>query len=254
MLTVQGVCRRNCTDIPRLYFRTLILLAMTLFFIQLAQPVFNSGDAQATVYWTNSSGTADGFSWANGGSDKGLFGDPTLVGGNTLVFSPSNFRAESSDGDSAFLSDRLEIELIAHSGYYFQSITVLENGDYEILGTGSVDVLGSLSVENLYTSSVLNNSLQVTPLMPVIGEEDYIYDIWSASTQVGTNSTDWTYLKIVLQNDFITITCPDGSIAWIQKKDVGNTISIQMIPEPATNRIVGFRFVSFHRKEKITKL
>ncbi|OHB59434.1 MAG: hypothetical protein A2173_04945 [Planctomycetes bacterium RBG_13_44_8b] len=233
-----ALCRSGLRTLPVIS----AILLLSLFPIQ---------NARAFVYWSNSSGSAVHFDWANGGSDNGLFGNPQLVGGNTLVFSPSNFRAESIFGlaDFVAVSDRLEFELIAHSGYYFQSITVLENGDYQLIGTGSVEVSGDLSVENLDTSDILSDSLEITPSMPVAGVEDYIYDIWSASAQVGTDSSDWTYLKIALQNDFITITASDGSIAWIEKKDVGSTISIQMIPEPATIALLGIGALTLLRRK-----
>jgi len=78
---MKGVCRsrRSFTDIPRLHFRAAILLLIMLFLIQLVQPVFNSGDVQAAIYWSN----------RNGGSDKDLFGNPILVGGNVFQFPPT---------------------------------------------------------------------------------------------------------------------------------------------------------------------
>ena len=92
-----------------------IFISLLLFVIPLSQSVLNWGSAQATIYWSNSSGTATDFNWANGGSDKGLFGDPIIVG-SVFVFSPTNFRAESIDGVSSIKSDRLQFDITAHSG------------------------------------------------------------------------------------------------------------------------------------------
>ena len=52
-------------------------------------------NAHGFVPWTNSSGTGEFFTWENGGSTHGHYGDPILVGGRTFVFHPDDFRADS---------------------------------------------------------------------------------------------------------------------------------------------------------------
>ncbi len=46
--------------------------------------------------WTGGmdSGTGTNFSWSDGQSANDIYGTPTLVGGNTFVFTPLTFRAE----------------------------------------------------------------------------------------------------------------------------------------------------------------
>ena len=102
-----------------------------------------SSTASAFVFWSNQNGTATHFDWSNGGSNNGLFGDPTLVGGNSFVFTPADFRAESFDGVSDSVSDRMEVELTAHPEWKFTEIRITEGGDYGILIDGSVSVGGS---------------------------------------------------------------------------------------------------------------
>jgi hypothetical protein len=184
---------------------------------------------QAAALWSNPSGSTDYFDWQNGQCLYGLFGDPMLVGGNTLVFFPSNFRAESIDGQTGFVSDSLEFELIAHPGFSFQSISITEYGDYGILGDGRVQVSGELSLENLDTDESLNNGLAATPAMPVISGQG----TWQAWTQLDIDPLDWTRIKITLQNDLLAVS-GFGSAAWIEKKVLGQTVAIQIIPEPAT--------------------
>jgi hypothetical protein len=238
MLTAQGVCRnrRSFTNSPRLGFRTPFPLLITLFLIQLAQPAFHSGDVQATVYWTNSSGTADGFSWANGGSDKGLFGDPTLVGGNTFVFSPTNFRAESIDGKSDITSDRLQFDLIAAPGKEIKSIKIIESGDYGILYEGKVSAGGAIFVTNLEEYEVRKKLFEMDPDMPIAPPP---YEgLWGGMVEI--TDLGWSHLRIVLNNNPIAISMP-GSITWIEKKDFGTGVNIEIIvPEPATLFILTF--------------
>ncbi|OHB59435.1 MAG: hypothetical protein A2173_04950 [Planctomycetes bacterium RBG_13_44_8b] len=222
--------RRSFAVVFNLHFRTAALLLMTLFFIQMVQPVFNSGDVQAVIYWSNSSGTASGFSWANGGSDKGLFGDPTLVGGNTFVFAPTNFRAESSNGISAITSDRLQFDLIANPGKEIKSIKITEGGDYGIQFEGKVSAGGAIFITNLEQYEVRKQLFDMEPDMPIMPPP---YEgLWDG--QVEISNLNWSYLRVVLNNNLIAISLP-GSTTWIEKKDFGSNVNIEIIiPEPAT--------------------
>jgi hypothetical protein len=211
--------------------RMVVTLAAVILFI-----LISGQNAQALTYWTNSSGSATNFDWANGGSNNGLFGDPNPVG-DTLAFSPSNFSAQSSDGLTDFVSDTLEFELTAHPGLSFKSITITEECDYVISvldeenGQGSVQATATLSINNLDTSDVLGNLIiDSTP----IGSSSYLFGIWEPEAELNINQQDWTHIKITLTNDLKADTTGLGSNALIEKKEFGTTISIQMVPEPAT--------------------
>ena len=189
--------------------------------------------ASANIFWNNPDGTADYFDWTNGQSLYGLFGDPMLVGGNTFVFFPSNFRAESSDAQSSTVSDRLEFELIAHQGFGFHGISITEYGDYGILGHGSVNASGMLSAKNLDTAEVLSETLSTTPSMPArMGQGE-----WEGWSQVSIGPAGWTRIKITLENDLFAIA-GYGATAFIEKKVLGSAVAIQIIPEPATAAIL----------------
>jgi hypothetical protein len=199
-------------------------------FLVAAIVLFVFSAAQAAV-WSNPTGNADFFDWQNGQSLYGLFGDPILVGGNTLVFFPSMFRAESLDRETNSVSDRLEFELIAHSGFSFQNISITEYGSYGISGTGLVQVSGALSVENLDKADTFLNSSLITdlPERPPADPNGQ----WQAWTHLDIVPADWTHIKITLENNLFAIS-GSGSSAWIEKNVLGNAIAVQLIPEPAT--------------------
>lgn len=188
-----------------------------------------SGSAFAFVPWSNPNGTASYFNWSGGGSDTGLFGSPMLVGGDTFVFFPSNFRAESVNGVAGAAYDRLEFQVDAHAGFTFSDIRITEFGDYGVIGTGSVSAGGTLFVTNLNTSQVVTDNLVTNPASPItsgIGN-------WTGSALASVGNQGATSLRIVLNNNLIAIT--DGqSIAWIEKKVFGSAVGIQIVPSAGT--------------------
>ncbi|MDD5010517.1 MAG: PEP-CTERM sorting domain-containing protein [Phycisphaerae bacterium] len=189
--------------------------------------------AQANILWSNASGTAGLFDWQNGQSLNGLFGDPTLIGGNTLAFFPSNFRAESLDGITDSVYDRLEFELNANSGFSFQNIAISEYGDYGIFDSGCVQVSGSLTVTNLDTAESLTASLS----SDLSAQQANDIRPWQAWSGVNIAAADWTHIKITLENCLCAVS-DEGSLAFIEKKVLGSAITLQVIPEPATIAIL----------------
>lgn len=193
-----------------------------------------SGSAFGFVPWSNASGSASYFDWSGGGSDTGLFGSPVLVGGDTFVFFPSAFRADSVGGVAGSAYDRLEFEVQAHAGFSFTDIRINEFGDYGIIGTGQVSAGGTLFVTDLATFNVATDNLLTDPASPItsgIGN-------WSGTAGVNIAAQNSTNLRIVLNNNLFAIT--DGnSVAWIEKKVFGSAVGIQIVPTPATIALIG---------------
>jgi hypothetical protein len=195
--------------------------------------------ANAFVFWSNGldSGMTSDFMWMGGGSDNGYFGDPTIIG-NTFVFTPSGFRAESLDGTSDQIIDRLEVELVAKGAFNFTDIVITELGDYGIVNIGSVSVTGGLFVtdlENLnpdFSPRVADDSLMSTPGSPITSGTGN----WSATAGVDLANWDagpvWTHIRIVLNNVLIATTEGQGSTAFIEKKVAG--VSIEIVPTPGS--------------------
>lgn len=208
--------------------------------------VFVSG-ADAFVFWDGSGGgvmqdgTAATFDWMNGGSDNGYFGTPTLAG-DTFIFTPEAFRAESADGVSGTKADRLEVDLMAHMGQQITGIKITEYGDYGIVGTGEVQVSGGLFMTNMDAFEVADAELVSNPLSPITSGSGN----WTATAEI--TGLDWTNVKFVLDNNLLAIT-GIGSTSFIQKKVVGTAIAIEFIPEPATLAILGFGALLLRRKK-----
>jgi hypothetical protein len=197
--------------------------------------------ASADVFWNNTNGTANSFDWVNGRSLYGLFGDPTLVD-DTLIFSPPNFIAESTDGQSSEVADKLEFELIVHPGFAFQGISITEYGDYNISGHGMTIASGTLSAENLDTTEVLSQTLSTTPSMPTKTGQGS----WQGWSEISIDPAGWTRVKITFESNLFAMT-RSGSTAWIGKAAPGNAISLQVIPEPATVAALTFGSVWIFR-------
>jgi hypothetical protein len=220
--------------------RMVVTFAAVILFI-----LISGQNVQAAAF----SGSAANFSWANGFSTNGLFGAPTLSGDQTsLIFTPSNFRADSVDGEFSSVDDTLVFELTAQNGFSFNALLIEEHGDYAFQsGSGTVDVDGLLTIENMDETGSYNANLITTPDMPQSGSNSDALP-WSAEAQINLNSL--THIKITLLNELTAQSNADGDYTFIEKKGLGDTISIQIIPEPATIGLLILGSLVFLGKKK----
>lgn len=192
--------------------------------------------ANGFVFWNNPNGTAAGFDWKDGGSDNGLFGDPTVLG-NTFTFFPNGFIATGLNGTASIVSDRLEVELIAHQNFNFSGIKITELGDYGILGTGGVQTTAFMVVTDLDIVRPWETDLMVTnPAMPIMSGSG----AWTGTMAVDLLSVpgpDWVHIKLVLNNNLQAFADANSS-SFIQKKAAG--ITIEVLPTPGTLALLGF--------------
>ncbi|MFA5291561.1 MAG: PEP-CTERM sorting domain-containing protein [Phycisphaerae bacterium] len=216
-----------------------VLLVTVVFCIQ---SFLFTNQADAFVSWSNSTGSATYFDWQNGGSNFGLFGDPTLVSGNTFLFTPENFIAISIDGEIGSASDTLSFDLIAHANVLITEIQISEYGDYGILDAGFVDAYSILQADNLVTFETESVNLITNPLMPIFSGTGE----WTADGAVSFSG--WTHLRVTLDNNLLTISDP-GSVAFIQKKILGDSVAITIIPEPATIAALAAGMAFLRRKK-----
>jgi hypothetical protein len=187
--------------------------------------------ASAAVVWSTPSGSTPYFDYANGQSDNGLFGSPNIAG-NTFAFFPSSFVAQSSNGSSANVSDRLSFTLYAKPGQTISGIKITEAGDYSILGTGTVNAQGALFVTNLNQFAFQSDTLHTTPTFP-LGTNSFTSGLWGGYSQV-TLPNGWTKVQVVM-NNILQTQAGANSSAEIDKKVVGAEVLVSVIvPEPGT--------------------
>ena len=215
----------------------------------LAALAASAGSALAFVPWDQPNGASGNFSWANGGSREGRFGNPVLVNGNTFVFFPSNFRAQSVGGGANVVGDRLEFDLFANVGFAISGIRISEFGDYGIVGAGgSVSASGGLFVTNLNTGSVVSDQIVTTPGSPITGEG---FGNWNgtAGVDVSNQQPAWTRIHVVVDNDLIAISGA-GGVAFIEKKVFGSGVSITIVPTPGSMALLAAGSVLAFRRRR----
>ncbi|MBN2447874.1 MAG: PEP-CTERM sorting domain-containing protein [Phycisphaerae bacterium] len=197
----------------------------------------------ASAAW---SGTADYFDFANGGSDNGLFGEPQLVGGNTFVFTPNDFRAESTDGVAATAQDRLFIDITMHTNAALGGILIQERGAYGITGQGSVSASGDLVITDLSGLPRSTSAPLVTnPVFPVTsGNGNWM---GSLDLDVSSDFPEWTTFRIEL-NNILDATSTAGSTSFISKTLAGTQLEITIIPEPTSIALLLIGLVAIRRR------
>lgn len=164
----------------------------------------------------------------------GLFGQPAVTG-DTLFFTPVDFLATSLNGAGYTLtSDTINIEVTAHTGWSFNSVDLIEKGDYLLLGTGSTaDVTGEIRVFDT-SAPLLDMTANIVPtsLLNVTGVPsiDWLAD---ASVDVSAWNTAST-LNVTVENLLLTSTSTPVSLAFLEKKFVGLTIVTTPVPEAET--------------------
>lgn len=211
--------------------------------LALAGSVAIVGTAQAFVPWSNPAGSATNFDWSGGGSDFGLFGSPILVGGDTFVFFPSFFRAQSNNGGSSQTHDRLQVELLAHIGQSFTNIQITEFGDYGIGGDGSsVTANMAMFITDLNNFRVASANQTYSNNVPGLGN-------WNlgATVDLTISPPSWNRIQLVLNNNLIAVSGGDNGFAFIEKKVQGIIIRV---PTPGSMAMLGLGGLALIRRRR----
>jgi len=203
----------------------------------------------AGIPWANPNGSSPGFfNWANGQNQTGLMGSPTAIG-NTLLFLPQNFVANSINGQDqnagatpgnpiSQTTDRTDVDITAPLGFQIQQIRIFEAGDYQIVGSGGatkIDVAGGPVVTPLAPAVApsLTDALHTNPAMPVLSGSN----TWAGNASVTINTGPVTSVHLTLDNVLTAISTggANPTSARVEKKSAGSSIFIQIIiPEPAS--------------------
>lgn len=186
----------------------------------------------------------------------GQFGAPTLTG-DTLYFTPNNFRAESLNGQGVVTDNSTlnGLTLVAHAGFHFGSLSMAEFGDYIMTGaSSSVTVGGQLRAFDAFNSILTqtSNSLVVngaTPLNLIDGlNHDWVAgaSITNATPTIIPGSSPWlagaSQVGLTLENNLsaFTASTDTGPLrAMVEKKFNGVAITVQPVPVPAAVWLLG---------------
>jgi hypothetical protein len=170
--------------------------------------------------------------------DSTLYGSGAVIG-DTIFFTPSNFKAESLNGAGLIqTSDSLEITIETITSYRINEFQLLEDGDYEINGSGasvSVDSILTIdSVTSAYSDSQAFNASALTTQGALTA--------WSAGASINLGDTPgWnsdTMVFMTLGNTLSAETLNFGESAFIEKKFKGTAIGITALVAPPAPTVV----------------
>lgn len=172
----------------------------------------------------------------------GLFGTPSLLG-DTIVFTPTNFRAESLNGQGfATANSTINLKILPHTGQDLVSVVLTERGDYVLEGAGSfVRVTGQLRSFDLGNPLYeVTDTITVLPSTPLNLLDGQLHN-WVAEASLDyasdANLADTRGVNLTVQNNLRAFT-PTGteSLAYIEKKFAGDTITVVVttVPEPSS--------------------
>lgn len=170
----------------------------------------------------------------------GLFG-AAEVSGDTLYFTPSDFDARSLNGAGFSLSkETLNLKLAVHDGHAFNTIDLIERGDYLLLGGGGlVDVGGQIRVFDVeapltdITASITARAPMTTPGLPTQN--------WTATAFTDVSGLGARGLNVSVENILIASTSTQTSLAFVEKKFVGLTVGTLVatpVPEADSHAMI----------------
>jgi len=170
------------------------------------------------------------------------FGTPTLIG-DDMRFLPLDFKAQSTDGvgihsgtntdndADTFVFDRI----YSVSGAEIASITVAENGDYDIDNDGSIGADLLMLIAN---NSDATECDCVLDDFSVSGDSSL--SLWSLDTAFSPSASFTSIandVALTIQNGLTAFTDASGEDAWIQKKYT--LVSVTLVPVPAAAWLFG---------------
>jgi hypothetical protein len=155
----------------------------------------------------------------------GRYGAPVL-NGNTIAFSPSGFKAESSGGNGEFITDQtLNLQLTLHAGKTVSGITLLEQGQYTLSGKQSdVYMWGEFSATAGAAPAISQGIAPNGYFSPNTGN----VLAWSSNT-----SLDFSGVSATSQANGIALSLQTALQAYTRPSDVGLRVaSIDMTGSP----------------------
>jgi hypothetical protein len=178
----------------------------------------------------------------------GLFGTPSVVG-DSLNFTPSDFKAISSDDGIVITAETFNasVEVTANAGYEITGAALVEVGDYfninsDFTAGEGVAVGGQLIVRDLddLTDSATSSIVADAPLTALTTLAGFSTTGWSADAGVGIPAA-WggsdglvSGVNLTVENILLAASFEPSSISFIEKKFVSVAIVTTPVPEPET--------------------
>lgn len=162
-----------------------------------------------------------------------LFG-PAAVSGDTLYFTPVDFKATSLNGAGfALTNDTVNIKVTAHADATFSSVSLIEKGDYLLLGSGSTaDVGGQMRVFDI-AAPLTDTTASIASLSPLnlMGVSTHN---WAAEASINLSAWESTRaINVTIENLLLASTGAVPSVAFVEKKFVGlNPVMLVASPTP----------------------
>jgi hypothetical protein len=158
------------------------------------------------------------------------FGLPTLVG-DALQFVPSDFRAESANGDGFAIDSATFVlnRVYSLSGAAILGVSAFESGDYRIISGGSVDVdLFLQAASNVTALDIAIDTANFAAAGDSAGLQQW--DLTATVSPAATFSGLSNDMAVTVQNTLLAFTGSSGELAWIQKKLI---LEVAVVPLPA---------------------
>ena len=163
----------------------------------------------------------------------GRFGDAN-VSGDVLYFTPVDFEARSLNGAGfALTNDTMNIQVAARDDWKFSGISLLERGDFLLLGSGSmVNVAGQLRVFDI-ANPLVDVTAGILPAAP-LNQTGLSTHNWTADASIDLSA--WENARVInvtVENLLLASTGVVPSLAFVEKKFVGlNPFLVAVTPVP----------------------
>jgi hypothetical protein len=199
--------------------------------VAVAGVALGTAPASAFVSWANANGAGSFFNWTGGGSNLGLFGNPTLGGGgNLFVFTPQAFTAAATGGSAQTTTDQLQVRLTAHQGHEFTQIRISELGNFALtgIGSGSVRASGTMFITDMLNSRPTEfGAMSMNPAFPVTVVPSTGTYAGQVIINLANIGVPWTDITLQFTNT-LQATSSGQTSASISK----NRVEIEIVPAP----------------------
>ncbi len=253
MITNDNLKRSFCADgFPTTMRQTRRIIPVSLFVVLASACAASAGRIDYPDAVTGENIAFTDIIEASGTDPLPLFGPPVATGGDTLLFTPVDFRSVSGgDTPSSDITDGQLLMTIASLGDHgVSSIEVREEGVYTVAGPADATALAMAEATLFYWITEVDGE----PIKPIGSTEtlgpfvashgggiDPI-GTWSLEGNLdiagllGTPGSDVTEVVLSLDNTFVTTASHGGSAAIDCKGFQANSISL---PEPASATLIG---------------